>query len=160
MAQVDFFLKVDGAPGESPADKHEGEIEVQSFTWGVHNLGSSQHGGGAGSGRSQASDYSFVKMFDKASPKLMEMCCNGSHIPKIVLTCRKAGKDQQEYLKVEFSDAFVSSYQVGGSSGGGVIPTDSISLNFSKIEMTYKEQKKDGTLGGSTQGKYDFKKVK
>lgn len=160
MAQVDFFLKVDGAPGESPDDKHPNEIEVQSFTWGVHNLGSSQHGGGAGSGRSQASDYSFVKMFDKASPKLMLMCSDGTHIPKITLTCRKAGKGQQEYLKIEFTDAFVSSYQVGGSSGGGVIPSDSISLNFSKIEMTYKEQKKDGTLGGQTQAAYDFKKNK
>jgi len=157
VAQVDYFLKIDGADGESPDSKHKNEIEVVSFSWGVHQLGSSSHGGGAGSGKSQAGDFSFVKRYDKASPKLMLKCADGEHIPKVVLTCRKAGKDQQEYLKITFNDVLVSSYQIGGSGGAEVIPHDSITLNFSKIEAEYKEQKSDGTLGGSTKAGYDFK---
>ena len=38
-----------------------------------------------------------------------------------------------------------------------MIPIDSITLNFSKIDAEYKEQKSDGTLGGSTKAGYDFK---
>ena len=34
MAQVDYFLKIDGVDGESGDDKHKGEIEVESFSWG------------------------------------------------------------------------------------------------------------------------------
>jgi type VI secretion system secreted protein Hcp len=157
VAQVDYFLKVDGAEGESPDSKHKGEIEVQSFSWGVHQEGTSQSGGGAGAGKAAFADFHFIKKYDKASPKLMLKCAGGDHIPKVTLVCRKAGKEQQEYLKITFTDVLVSSYQIGGSGGSDIIPSDSISLNFSKIEHEYKEQKSDGTLGGTTKGGWDLK---
>ncbi len=40
------------------------------------------------------------------------------------------------------------------------MPVDQISLNFSKIEFEYKEQKPDGTLGGSVKAGYDLKQNK
>jgi type VI secretion system secreted protein Hcp len=55
------------------------------------------------------------------------------------------------------SDLLVSSYQSGGSAGD-VIPTDQVSINFSKIEIEYKEQKGDGSLGGATKAGWDLKK--
>lgn len=162
MAQVDYFLKVDGAEGESPDAKHKGEIEVVSFSWSVTQLGTSAHGGGAGAGKASFQDFHFVKRYDKASPKLMQKCAGGDHIPKVVLTCRKAGKDQQEYLKVTFSDVLVSNYSIGGSGDDAksVVPLDQISLNFSKVEAEYKEQKSDGTLGGTTKAGWDLKQNK
>jgi type VI secretion system secreted protein Hcp len=35
-----------------------------------------------------------------------------------------------------------------------------VSLNFSKIEFEYKDQKADGTLGGTTRTGYDVKAMK
>ena len=102
-------------------------------------------------------DFHFVMKVNKASPKLMLACANGEHIKKAVLTCRKAGKDQQEFLKVTLSDLLVSSYQTGGSGHGDIVPIDQISLNFSKIEIEYKEQKADGTLGGTVKAGWDVK---
>jgi type VI secretion system secreted protein Hcp len=101
-------------------------------------------------------DFHFVMSVNKATPKLMQACATGEHIKKGVLTCRKAGGQQQEYLKVTFSDLLVSSYQTGGSAGD-VVPVDQISLNFSKVEFEYKEQKPDGTLGGTVKAGYDLK---
>ena len=71
----------------------------------------------------------------------------------------QGGTDQQEYLKYTFSDVLVSSYQAGGSGGSGVIPTEQVSLNYSKMEIEYKEQKKDGTLGGAIKAGYDLKQM-
>lgn len=34
-ALVDYFLKLDTIDGESTADRHKGEIEVLSFSWGA-----------------------------------------------------------------------------------------------------------------------------
>ena len=34
MAAFDYFLKLDGIPGESIDDKHKGEIDVLSWSWG------------------------------------------------------------------------------------------------------------------------------
>lgn len=157
MAQVDYFLKIDGIQGESKDSKHANEIEIESFSWGATQSGTASHGGGMGAGRVSMQDFHFVMTVNKASPKLMLSCAQGSHIKSAVLTCRKAGKEQQEYLKVTFSDLLVSSYQTGGTGQGNVIPLDQISLNFTKVEIEYKEQKPDGTLGGAIKAFYDMK---
>jgi type VI secretion system secreted protein Hcp len=102
-------------------------------------------------------DFHFVMKASKASPKLMLACATGEHIKDGTLVCRKAGTDQQEFLTIKMSDLLVSSYQTGGSSNGGVVPMDQVSLNYSKIEFEYKEQKPDGSLGGAIKAGYDLK---
>ncbi len=157
MAIVDYFLKLDGIPGESNDSKHKQEIEIESFSWGATQSGTASHGGGLGGGRVNMQDFHFVMRINKSSPKLMLACAQGDHIKTAVLTCRKAGKEQQEYLKITFSDLMVSSYQTGGSGGQSVVPIDQISLNYTKIEIEYKEQKPDGSLGGAIKAWYDMK---
>ncbi len=156
MAIVDYFLKLDGIQGESPDKTHKLEMEIDSFSWGETNAGTALQGGGMGAGKVQMQDFHFVMRVNKASPKLFLCCANGEHIKTAILTCRKAGKEQQEYLKYTFTDLLVSSYQTGGSAGN-VVPMDQISLNFTKVEFEYKEQKPDGSLGGSIKTHYDIK---
>lgn len=160
MAAADYFLKIDTIEGESHDTKHKDEIEIQSFSFGANQSGSFATGGGGGSGKVHMQDFHFTMPLQKASPKLMLACSTGQHIPNAVLTCRKAGKDQQEYLQIKFSDVLVSSFQSGGSAGGDVLPVDAISFNFAKIEYVYKEQKADGTLGGTTKAGFDVKTMK
>ena len=160
MAAVDYFLKIDTIEGESPDSKHKGEIEISSFSFGANQSGSFATGGGGGAGKVHMQDFHFTMPLQKASPKLMLACANGEHIANCVLTCRKAGKDQQEYLQIKFSDVLISSFQSGGSAGSEVLPVDAISFNFAKIEYIYKEQGKDGTLGGTVKAGYDLKAMK
>ena len=157
MAAVDYFLKIEGIDGESSDAKHKNEIDLESWSFGATNSGSMAHGGGGGSGKVQFNDFHFVMRVNKSSPKLMLACASGEHIKKAILTCRKAGKDQQEYLKFTFSDCLVSSFQQGGSSSGEIVPLDQISLNFAKIEQEYKAQKPDGTLDGAVKAGWDLK---
>lgn len=157
MAAVDYYLKIDGVDGESADHKHKGSIDIESFSWGASQGGSFSAGGGGGAGKVSMQDFHFVMKVNKASPKLMLACATGQHIKKAVLIARKAGKEQQEYMKVTMSDILVSSFQTGGSEGSNTLPTDQISLNFAKIEFEYKEQKADGTLGGSIKAGYDVK---
>jgi type VI secretion system secreted protein Hcp len=160
MALVDYFLKIDGIDGESPDEKHKNEIQVESWSWGETQTGTGAYGGGHGAGKVQMRDFNFTMKVNKSSPKLMQACATGEHIKKAVLTCRKAGKEQQEYLKWTFGDLVISSYQTGGSGGADVIPMDQISFNFATVEVEYKEQKPDGTLGGAIKAGYDIKKQK
>jgi len=159
MAQVAYYLKIDGIDGESQDSKHKGEIEIESFSWGVTNAGSSSGGGGGGSGRAVLQDIHFTTRANKSSPKLFLACATGEHIKKAVLTCTKAGKDQQDYLKWTFSDVLVSSYQTGGSHGD-VIPLDQFAFNFTKIEVEYKPQKADGSLDSAVNAGWNTKENK
>lgn len=156
MAAVDYFLKIDGIKGESKDDKHKDEIDLESWSWGESNSGSHAGGGGGGAGKVSMQDFHFTMKINKATPELMLACATGKHIKEALLTCRKAGADAQEYLKIKFSDMLISSFQTGGSSGD-IVPTEQISLNFSKIEYEYKPQKPDGTLDAAVKAGYDLK---
>jgi len=155
---VDYFLKIDGIKGESHDSKHKDEIDLLSWSWGETQTGSHAFGGGGGAGKVNMQDFQFTMNANLASPKLLLACANGEHIKSAKLTCRKAGKEQQEFLIWTFSDLLVSSYQTGGSDGAGVLPIDSISLNFTKVEIGYKPQKADGTLDAENKAGYDLKK--
>src|SRR5687767_15445760 len=123
MAAVDYFLKIDGIDGESTDAKHKNEIDIESWSWGETNAGTHAGGGGGGAGKVAMQDFHFVMRVNKASPKLLLACAAGQHIKKATLLCRKAGGDQQEYLKMEFSDLLISNFQTGGSAAG-VVPVD------------------------------------
>ncbi len=157
MAAVDYFLKIDGIPGESQDSKHKGEIEVESFSWGVTQT--SAPGGGAGAGKVQLQDFHFVTTVSKASPKLFLACASGQHLKEATFVARKAAKGQQEFLVYKFSDVLISSYQTGGS-GGEAVPIDQISLSFAKIEVDFRPEKPDGSLGAPEKAGWDIKKNK
>lgn len=157
MAVVDYFLKLQGIDGESTDFKNKAQIDIESWSWGETNAGTGHAGGGHGAGKVSMQDFHFVMKINKASPKLMLACASGEHIKEGTLTCRKAGKEQMEFLKVKFTDILISSYQTGGSGHSDIVPTDQVSLNFAKIEIEYKEQKQDGTLGGKVGAGWDVK---
>ena len=157
MAVVDYFLKLEGIDGESEDKSHSKEIHIESWSFGEQQSGTMAHGGGGGAGKVQMHDFHFVMKTNAASPKLCLACASGEHIKKAVLTCRKAGKDQQEYLKWTFTELLVSSYQTGGSGSSDVLPLDQISLNFAQVEISYKAQKADGTLAGELKSGWNLK---
>ena len=104
MAAVDYFLKIDGIQGESKADKHKDEIDVQSFSWGATQSGTFAPAAAGGPAKLQCRISISPCGMNKASPALMLACAQGDHIKNAILTCRKAGKEQQEFLKVTMSD--------------------------------------------------------
>jgi type VI secretion system secreted protein Hcp len=156
---IDYFLRIDGIPGESLDSKHKDEIDVQAWSWGEANPAPGGPGAGSGAGKVQVQDFNFVASTSKASPNLLLACASGKHFKGAVLTARKAGKEQAEFLTFSLSDILVSSYQTGGTEGE-VVPTDSFSLNFSKIQVEYKQQKPDGSLGASIKAGWDVKQNK
>jgi type VI secretion system secreted protein Hcp len=157
MAAADYFLKIEGIEGESKAEKHKGEIQLDSWSWGETNTGSHNEGGGGGAGKVSMQDFHFVMKVNKASPKLLLACATGEHIKKATLTCRKAGGEQQEFLKINFEGVLISSYQTGGSGGSDIVPLDQISLNFTGIEVEYREQNEKGAVGSPVKAGYDLK---
>jgi len=153
---VDYFLKIKDVEGESHDKAHKDEIDILSWSWGETQTGAHSGGGGGGAGKVSMNDFSFTMRVNKASPKLLLACADGSHIPEATLVCRKAGKTAQEYMKIKFTGLLVSSFQTGGNNGEEV-PVDSITLNFSKIEYSYAPQKGDGSLGTAIPVHYDLK---
>lgn len=154
MASADYFLKIDGIPGESMDDKHKGEIQVASTSFGVSNSGSGGSNTGSGSGKAAVQDIHFTKQVDKSSPNLFINCCTGKHFPTAKITLRKAGDKPLEYLTMDLTEVFISSYNVAGHDSGG-IAQESFSLNFAKVTYNYTPQNADGSGGGVISKTFD-----
>lgn len=152
----DFILEIDGIEGESNDKAFKNKIDIESFSWGLSNGGTSAIGGGGGAGKASFQDLHFVMQTNKASPKLAGHCSTGTHIKKAVFHVRKQGGGQQEYYTVTMEDLLVSSFQTGGSEGSPAI-IDQFSLNYSKIKFEYKPQKADGSLDAAVNFGYDIK---
>jgi type VI secretion system secreted protein Hcp len=159
MAAVDYFLKVDGIDGESFDAKHKNEISILNWSWGESQSGTMAFGGGGGAGKVQMQDFHFTMNVNKASPKLFLACATGQHIKSAVLTARKAGKEQQGFLKVTLEDVLVSQFQTNGVASADGLPVESVSFNFTTIHVEYKPQNPDGSLGAAIQAKYNLKEM-
>jgi len=157
----DAFLNIDGVEGESTRNGFDKQIELLSFSWGASNsatMGSG--GGGGGAGKASISSFNCLKATDKASPVLFQGCCAGKHYPKATVTLNKAGGDQAvNYLVYEFENVFIDGIQWSGSSGGDDRPTESLSIAFGKVTISYTPQQDTGSKAGPVRGSWDLQKV-
>ena len=152
----DIFAKIGDIKGESFDDKHKGEIEVLSWSWGVTQSGTMAHGGGGGEGKANFNDFNFTHHIDKASPVLMKACATGEHIKDATITVRKAGKGQQEFLIIKMADVIITGVAPSGA-GDGAATAEHVAMQFAKVDLEYKPQKQDGSLDAGVHFKYDIK---
>jgi len=148
-----MYLMVKGAKGgvikgESLDGAHKGEIDVLSWSWGMHSRPAL--GGGGASGKAAVHELKIVKRVDSASTGLMSALRTNEMIVKAVLTLRKAGKGQLEYLKITIEQGRVTSLTIdAGNREGSPDLFENVSFSFNKINVEYVPQGKDGqALGG------------
>ena len=151
----DMFLSVKGArsgqiKGESQDTTHPDEIEILSWSWGMESR--SSLGGGTPTGRAIVRELKVVKRVDSASTPLMSALRTNELITKAVLTVRKAGKSQLEYLKITIEQGRVTGLTLeAGDVGGSPNVFENVVFSFNKITVEYVPQGKDGQARGSTQ---------
>jgi len=149
-----MFFKVKGAKhgqinGEAQDDKHKGEIEVLSWSWGMQ--GKPSLGGGTASGKATMRELKIVKNVDKASTALMSALRTNEVIKEGILTLRKTGTSKIEYFKITISDGRVMSLDVeAGDEEGGSTLLERVTFSFNKIEVEYTPQGGDGMPQGVT----------
>ena len=154
-----WFLKIDGIAGESTDAAHKGEIDVESWSWGVSRSSgpSGGSGGGGGSGKATFDDFHFVSRISAASPALLSACATGTHVKQATLSgARGAGKNKGvDFLKYQLSDVTVTNVQQFDDESQ--VPSEQFSLNFSKVEVTYRPQTASGKVGSPATFAFDVK---
>lgn len=146
-----YFLKIDGIAGESQDQRHPGEIEVESFSWGETHPASA---GAPAADKANIQDLQVMKRMDKASPLLMLAAASGQRFTSAVLTARTPGTAPLEFLTITLGDLMVSSYQTAGSASDPV-PVDQVSFSFGRIEIAYCPKRPDGTLDAPVTASWD-----
>ncbi len=124
--------------GEAKVDGHDGWINVESVQLGV-GRSITQSGSSATRDTSNPnfSEITLSRQTDRASTDLFIQAACGQSLGKAeihFLQVAGADKSPQVYLIYELSDVLVSSYSI---SSGGEKPTESVGLNFTKIQTQY-----------------------
>lgn len=150
----DFHAKFDGVEGESKHKDHKDEIELITWSWDVTQPTSAASGGGSGKGKAVPGVFKFTHNYDKASPVLAKKSVQGVHFPKVVVTARKAGEGQQEYLTVTFKEVLVTKVDLLAKQGGEVV--ESVETSYKDIEFAYKAQDDKGAASGEVKFGWDI----
>lgn len=144
--------------GDSVVAGHEKWITISSMQMGV-GRSITASGGGADRDTSNPSfsEITLTKTTDIASADLFMQAVCGKSLGKAEIHFVQTGgadKKQQVFLKIELTDAIVSSFS---TSSGGDRPSESFSLNFTQISYQYDAFSGDKVTTGTAK-KWDLTK--
>ena len=144
MASADYYLKIDTIEGESEAMGFEKQMQIESWSFGASNCGSSGSGTGLGVGKVSFQDFHFVVQNGKASVSAflgylqrqphsagdLELPQNGRRRNSLILI-----------TKLRLATLVISSFQTGGSNGSGVLPMEQFPSTLRKLRLNTSSKK-------------------
>ena len=129
-----IYVKYGTVEGDVTATGHEDWIEVNSVQWSVGRSIASPVGGSSDREASapSVSEIMVTKPTDIASIKLLDESLQGEGEDVTIDFCMTDKGELNVYLSYALANTMISGYSL---SSGGDRPTESLSLNFTKIEM-------------------------
>ncbi|ELX12950.1 virulence factor secretion apparatus protein [Janthinobacterium sp. HH01] len=110
------------------------------------------------SGRPVFSELSFSKMSDLSTTEMYKACTQGTKIGLAKLHVGRVENGKyMNFFTYEMTNAMISNIS---TSGGGGIPSDSFSLNFTKIKCDYTQQQADSTAKGTGTWNWNLETMK
>ena len=130
-----IYMKFGAVKGQVTTDGFKDWIELNSFQLGVGRGVTSGAGGQQReSSNPSISEVAVTKVFDVASPGLYEDALAGAFDTKVEIKFTSTTKNKVDtFLSYELTNCGVSGYSL---SSGGDNPSESLSLNFTKIMVT------------------------
>ena len=154
-----IYMKYASIKGPVTTDGFKDWIELLSFQWGIgRKIGTAARGSTSREhSEPNISEIVVTKLTDVASPKLLLDAVAGKLDNKVEIKFTTTTKGKVEtFLAYKMEDAGISAYSL---KSGGEMPTESLSLNFTKVTETFTGT--DPGIGGSpeTVG-YDLTQMK
>jgi type VI secretion system secreted protein Hcp len=134
--------------GETTIVGYEKQIELLSYSHSVAMpMTADVSNTKRTSGTAHIGEFTISKLLDEASASLNQNCVQGTDIGDVIITLLQNDQGAMiEMMKYTLKTCLVSSISVGG--GGGGVPAETVTLNFTGISWDYKPQKSAGTAGG------------
>ncbi|KQW46417.1 MULTISPECIES: type VI secretion system tube protein Hcp [unclassified Roseateles] len=154
QAANDYYLQIDGIPGESTDRFHENWIDIESFSWGL-TLVTSNTGGGSGIGKAKFSDFSWMQFVDSSTPKWFVKVASGKHVPKVTLdVTRDMGGRSESFFQMIFTDTLGTGLQV---NGGTELMAAASMDSGATVKLRYRPQDPKGGFGNWVEGSFNIK---
>ena len=145
-----ILLKYTDVKGDVQITDHKEWIRVGTMQFGVgRGIGTPMGGNDRETSNPSLSEITLTKEMDVASGGLFQMSLNGDakEVEIHVLQTGGGQNDGKPYLKIKLYNVLISGYSFSTS---GSNPSESLSLNFTKIEFKYDKYESGGTLKEGT----------
>ena len=152
------FMKLGDIKGEATDTDHKEWILIESMSSPLfRSVPSGAKDQQRTKGETTLGDIVCVRQLDKSSTKLQEACANGTFFKEVEIHfCTTVKNKQEPYLTYKLSDVIVSSYSIMANSSGSPLPSEEITMGYTKAEWTYiVVDPKTGDKKGQVPAKYD-----
>jgi len=154
-----IYMYYNNIKGDVTAAGHEGWIELNSCQWGVGRGISSPTGASADreSSAPSVSEITVSKATDCSTTKILNEAYQGEGQKVVIDFCKTDAGNLEVYMELTLEDCLVSGYSL---SSGGDRPSESLSLNFTKIEFKNISMKDKNDTGDPDTVTYDLAQAK
>lgn len=158
-----IYLKYGSIQGNVTAAGHTGWIELNSLQFGVGRAVAAPTGSSADREASapSVSEVAVTKDQDSASDGILSEVFNGdgggNGASVQIDMCRTQAGQLVVFQTFALSNVILSGYT---TSSGGDRPTESLSLNFTKVAVTNTAMNPDGSTGSPSTTTYDLAQAK
>ena len=154
------YMKVDGIKGESTDKGHpgsEGWLIIQSLSAPVfRSIPEGARDQQRSRGATTLGDVVVVRELDRSSVDVQAACANGKYYETVQIDLCSSVKGKSEpYLTYVLHDVIFTSYAFHGNASGDPLPTEELTMNYTKVEWTYNVlDPKTGDKVGNAPGSY------
>ena len=152
------YMKLGDIKGECTDTDHKEWIIIESMSSPIYrSIPQGAKDQQRTKGDTTLGDIVVSRQLDKSSTKLQEACANGTFYKEVEIHfCTTVKNKQEPYLTYKLSDVIVSSYSFHGNSSGSPLPSEQVTLGYTKVEWTYVVvDPKTGDKTGQVPAKYD-----
>lgn len=151
-----IYLKIDGLDGDVTESTHKNWVECDSMSWNVSRTLSTKTGQGKDreSTSPHISEITLTTKMDKTSPVFFSEACVGQGKTALIHLVQTSPNGVETYMEYTLTNTLVSGYSVSADEDNR--PQESITLNFTKIEMKYTPWDEAHRPEGSVPAGYDI----
>jgi type VI secretion system secreted protein Hcp len=155
MASI--YMSYDGVDGPVTTTGFEKSIEVTSFKWRFEREGNKALDGSSSWARPPSvHEVTVTKPSDKTTAVLIQKGLTGDK-SAVKFRFTSTAKDKvAAYMVFELSECIISNFEIASA---GEIPEETLSLNFTKVVVTF-TPRDAGLTGSPTTTTYDLKQAK
>ncbi len=151
------YIQMPGIDGEVDDADHKKWIEVNALSLPIHrSIQSDASGIGRQNGETTLGDIVVTKTWDSSSPKLAAYCCSGKFLDTVTIQlCSDLSGKNVVNLELKLSNVVTSSYSFSATGDQSPVPSEVITLNYTKCEWKYNKYDEMGNSSGSVPASYD-----
>lgn len=145
--------------GNCQIHNYTGKILVETYSHGVmlplqNDISNTERT----AGRPVFSEMSLRKMSDVSTTELYKTCTHGKYVELAKLHVgRVEDGNFMEIFRYEMTNAMISSIS---TSGGGGMPADSFTINFTKLSCEYTQQQSNSTKKGTSTWNWSLEEMR